>query len=61
MTEEEKVDFLSDVKYFWNEKGDIERYLGYTPEKMREASPAVADALERYISAEITLNNLLGW
>jgi len=61
MNEEDKAQFISDIKYFWNEKGDIERYVGYTPEKLREADPVLADAYERYRSAELTLNRLLEW
>lgn len=61
MSEEDKAQFISDVKYFWNEKGDVTRFAGYTPEKMREADPVIADAIERYESAEKTLSRLLEW
>lgn len=61
MNDEEKAQFISDIKYFWNEKGDVKRYIDYTPEKMREADPVIADAIERYESAEKTLSKLLEW
>lgn len=61
MSEEDKAQYISDLKYFWNEKGDIERFVGYSPEKLREVDPVLADAYERYQSAEKTLSRLLEW
>lgn len=60
MTEEEKAEFLSNIAYFWHEKGDMERYTGFSMEKLREAAPALADAYERYKSADETLNIMIG-
>ncbi len=59
MSEEEKAEFLSDVAYFWHEKGDMERYIDFSIEKLREAAPELADAYERYQSAEVTLNLMI--
>ena len=46
MTEEEKAEFLSNVSYFWHEKGEIERYSGFSIEKLKEAAPELATAYE---------------
>jgi len=59
MTREEKRAFLSSIQYFWEERGDIERYADYSPEKLREADPVLADAYERYKIAEQTLTRLV--
>ena len=59
MSEEEKAEFLGNISYFWHEKGDMERYIGFSIEKLREASPMLADAYERYQSAEATLNLMI--
>lgn len=61
MTEEEKKEFIFNVKYFWNEKGDIERLIGFTIEKLEEADPVIASAYKQHLLAEETLNRLLGW
>lgn len=36
--------FLSDVKYFWNYKGDIERLIDFSVEKLEKADPELAKA-----------------
>jgi hypothetical protein len=61
MSEEEKARFLSNIKYYWQEKGDIERYSDYTPEALREADPVLASAYENYKIATETINRLLDW
>lgn len=61
MTEEEKKEYISNIKYFWNEKGDIERFVNYSMEKLEEADPVIANAYKQYLLAEKTLNKLLGW
>lgn len=61
MTDEEKAEYISSIQYFWNEKGSIERFCDYSPEKLREASPVIADAYERVKIATETLNRLLDW
>ena len=61
MDEEEKARFISDIKYFWNEKGDLERYSEYSPEKLREADPVIANVYEQYKAANETLERLLGY
>lgn len=59
MTDEEKITYISNIKYFWSEKGDIERYVDYSPEKLREADPLIANAYEQLRLAEATFNRLL--
>ncbi len=61
MSEEEKKEFISNVKYFWNEKGGMERLSGFTIEKLEEADPVIANAYKQHKLAEETLNRLLGW
>lgn len=61
MSGEEKLEYISNISYFWKEKGDIERFCDYSPEKLREASPIIADAYERYQLAVETLDRLLGY
>ena len=60
MTAEEKEEFLSDVRYFWQEKGDVRRLSGFSIEKLREADPVIADAFERLELATETFNRLIG-
>lgn len=60
MTDEQKLEYISNIRYFWREKGDIERFADYNIDKLREADPTIADAYERYISATETINRLLG-
>lgn len=50
---------MSDIYYFWFEKGDIERYIGYSLEKLREADPILADAYEDYKRATEIFSRLL--
>lgn len=59
MSEEDKARFVSDCKYFWNEKGDMERYIDFSIEKLREADPALAFVYEQYKNAEEALNRLM--
>lgn len=61
MSEEEKLEFISNIKYYWNEKGDIERYRDFSIDKLKEASTVLADAYERYKSATDTLHRLLSY
>jgi hypothetical protein len=59
MTDEEKAYFVSQCKYFWNEKGEMERYVDFSIEKLREADPALAFVYEQYKNAETALTRLL--
>lgn len=61
MSEDEKKEFISNVKYFWNEKGGMERLSGFSIERLEEADPVIANAYKQYLLAEETLNRLLGW
>lgn len=56
MSEQEKKDFLEDVWYFWTEKGDIERLVGFSMEKLEEASPVLAHYYQRLKLAEKNFN-----
>lgn len=38
--------FIRDVKYFWNEKGDAERLIGFSVEKLKKVSPDLGKAYE---------------
>jgi hypothetical protein len=60
MSEEEKLDYISNIIYFWKEKGDIERFIGYSPDKLREADPVLANAYEQYRLAEEAFTRLVG-
>lgn len=59
MTEEEKAEFISQCKYFWREKGEMERYVDFSLEKLREADPALAFIYHQYKNAEETLNRMM--
>lgn len=61
MTDEQKADYISDIKYFWNEKGDIERFCDYSPEKPCEVSSVISRAYTEYKLAQQTLNILLNY
>lgn len=61
MTDEQKVEYLDNIKYFWNEKGEIERFCDYSPEKLYEASPIIARAYSEYKIAKQTLSILLNY
>lgn len=58
MSNDEKHRFLSDIQYFWQEKGDIERYVGFSMEKLKEADPVLASAYERLKLSEETFTRL---
>lgn len=59
MDDEQKEEFIASIKYFWNEKGDIDYYAFYTPEKLREADPVLAEAYERYKNSKELIDRLL--
>lgn len=60
-TQEEIEEAVSMVKYFWNHKGDITRWVGWQKWEpwFRKNRPEITDAYDRYISAVRTLNKLL--
>lgn len=59
MTEEEKHKFLEGIATLWETRGDITRYVDYTPKKLRRASPEIADAMEQLQRAQKRLNTLM--
>lgn len=61
MTDEEKAQFISDCKYFWNEKGDMERLSDFTIEKLEEADPAIAYVYKQYKASEQALSRLMSY
>lgn len=60
MSEEEKFQFLSNCRYFYFEKGEMERYCDFSMEKLREADPVLADAYESLKLAEERFSRLIG-
>ena len=61
MTEEEKQQFISDCRYFYNEKGEMERYVDFSMEKLEEADPVFASAYKQLKLAEETFGRLIGY
>lgn len=61
MSEEQKAQFLSDCRYFYNEKGEMERYSGFSMEKLEEADPVLASAYKQLKLAEETFGRLIGY
>lgn len=59
MSGEEKAEFMSNLSYYWYEKGRIGGFTGYSIEAVRECDQAMADAIERYESSEDTINRLM--
>ena len=63
-TEEEMLsEILSDLNYFWFEKGDLERCSTFkselTQKLLEKHRPDILKAWQDYKTALITLNNLL--
>lgn len=58
MKEEDK-DYLNQIRYFWQEKGDYKRYCNFDLNKVREIDPVLAQAMVNYELAVETLNRLL--
>lgn len=61
MSEEEKQQFLSDCRYFYNEKGEMERYVDFSMEKLEEADPVLASAYKQLKLAEETFGRLISY
>lgn len=60
MSDEEKFQFLSNCRYFYFEKGEMERYIDFSIERLREADPVLADAYESLKLAEERFSRLIG-
>lgn len=59
MSDEEKLEFISDCRYFYFEKGEMERYCDFSIERLREADPVLADAYESLKLAEERFSRLM--
>jgi hypothetical protein len=59
MSTPDRAEYLLMVRYFWEEKGDVERYVCYTPELTRQYSPALATALQNYKDAKAVLDAVI--
>jgi len=60
-TEEEIEEALNTVHYFWQDKRDITRWMGWKEWEpwFRQNRPEITDAWDRYLSAIRTLNAIL--
>lgn len=61
MTEEEKAEFLSQCRYFYREKGEMERYCDFSLEKLEEADPVLASAYKQLTLAEETFRRVMSY
>lgn len=61
MTQEEKIDYISDCRYFYREKGEMERFVDFSIEKLEEADPVLASAYKQLKLAEETFGRLIGY
>ena len=55
-TEEDKL-FLEQVAYFWQEKGDCRRYIGFDLDKLEKIDPLLKVMLINYEVAKEALDN----
>lgn len=55
----EKQEFLDSVRYFWFEKGDVERMSGFSNKRLREIDPALAFAYEQMVISREVFSRLL--
>lgn len=58
---EEYYEHLSMIKYFWDEKGDIERYCHFEEVKprLKENNPEIWEAWKKYKKSLKILNSVL--
>ena len=61
MNDEDKAEFLSNCKYFYLEKGEMERYVDLSMEKLEEADPVLASAYKQLKLAEETLRRVMSY
>ena len=63
MSSEEKEEFLSNCRYFYYEKGEMERYVEFSMEKLEEADPVLANAYRQFKLFQNNLERLMrcGW
>ena len=51
--------FLDNIKYFWEEKENIERYVDFDLERLRKLKPEIANQYEIYKTSKKTLDILI--
>lgn len=59
MNDQEKQEYLSQIRYFYHEKGEIERFADFSIEKLEAADPILAGAYKQFIVAQATFTRLL--
>jgi hypothetical protein len=59
MSDQEQAEFLSNCKYFYREKGEMERYADFSIEKLEEADPVLAHAYKQLKLAQETFKRLM--
>ena len=55
----EGEEYLSNIRYFWQEKGDIERFCDFDIKKLEEYCPELAEAYKQYKNYEKIVETLL--
>jgi len=61
MSEEEREEFLWNCKYFYNEKGEMERYCDFSMDRLEQADPVLASAYKQLKLAEETFGRLISY
>ena len=59
MSEGERLEFLFSCRYFYLEKGEMERYCDFSMEKLEEADPVLASAYKQLKIAEETFRRVM--
>ncbi len=59
MTDEERDDYANMLQYFWQEKGDPERFTGWDEALVEKEFPAVAAAWRQYKSARAVMSAVI--
>lgn len=54
-----REDQISMLTYFWQEKGDLERWVGFDREKLGREFPAVLKAWDDYKASEAVLSAVI--
>lgn len=54
--DEDINDFMNSLRYFWEDKRDLERYFAFDRELLKKRYPEVLDAWDRYKTAERSLS-----
>lgn len=57
-TQDNNNQYLSDLKYFWKEKGDLERYSDFDLERLKKLDPKIFKAWITYKETKELLTNL---